>query len=149
MALIIEEGSGGLTTYAQMQIYIPEYMSPDNISDMLRLQPTDKKVKGDIVCRPSGRKVITVPISYWLLSTRHLLKHANMETHLEWLLNCLMPARDQILALQKVPGIFMQVRCILNSEERNTNFTAEQVKKLAELNTECFFVLYFDTAPYE
>jgi hypothetical protein len=147
MALIIEEGSDRLTTHAKMRIFIENDMSPDDISGMLRLQPTDKKVKGDIVCRPSGRKVITVPTSYWLLSTRCLLKHSNMETHLEWLLNRLMPAKEQILALQKVPGISMWVRCILDSEERNTKFTADQMKKLAELNMENSFVLYFDEDP--
>ena len=144
MAYIIKESEGPLTTYAQLYIGLPENnISPDDISDVLQLQPTDKRMKGDVVRRP--RKTMVAPKSFWLLSTRKLICSENMETHLDYLLDIIMPIKDKILDLQKSAGVSMWIRCIWCSEDDDTgvNFTVEQIKQLAELNISCSFGLYF------
>jgi hypothetical protein len=147
MALIIEEFEGPLTTYAEMTIYCPESMLSDDVSDMLQLQPTRKRTKGDIICRPSGRIVTTMKKSYWSLCTESLVKSGDMDVHLDWLLNRIVPVKEQIISLQKIPGISMNIRCIWCSGESDTgiNLAAEQIKRLAELNLDCSFGLYFDS----
>jgi hypothetical protein len=120
-------------------------MSPDNISGMLELQPTTKWIKGSLVCRLSGAVGIA-SANFWALSTEHLVQSKNIEPHLDWLLDRLMPVKDQIISLQKVPGVSMRISCFWSSEEDNIDisFTAVQIKKLAELNMVCSFAFYLD-----
>jgi hypothetical protein len=145
MAFIIKDFGGPLTTYASLYI-AHNNMSPDDISGILQLQPTDKQVKGDIICLPS-KKIKVAAISYWKLSTESLVQSEYMEPHLDWLIQQLLPVKDQIISLQKIPDILMRLRCIWCSGEENNgiNFTAEQIKRLAELNMDCSFGLYFDS----
>jgi hypothetical protein len=119
-------------------------MSSDYVSDVLQIQPTYKQTKGDVLCLPS-RKIKIAATSHWYLSTEKLIRSENMETHLDCLLAIIMPVKNKILDLQKVPGHTMWIRCIWCSEEVDTgvNFTIEQIKQLAELNISCSFGLYF------
>jgi hypothetical protein len=147
MDLVIEDVLDSLAIYAEMHVALPENMSPDDVSDILELPPTKKQKKGNIICRPSGRIVRTMEQGCWVLCTENQVKSGNMDVHLEWLLNRLMPAKDQILTLQKVPGLSMRVRCVWGSKECDTgaDFTVEEIKKWAELNLGFSFELYSDS----
>jgi hypothetical protein len=152
MALIVEKSGESLTVYARIIIYCTESMLlPDDITDMLQLQPTEKRVKGDVICRPSGRIVTTMKKSYWSLCSENLVKSGDMDAHLDWLLKRIVPVKEQIISLQKIPGISMNIRCFWCSRESDTgiDFTTDQIKDLAELNLNCSFVFYFDSDTWD
>jgi hypothetical protein len=109
MAQVIKNVVGPDTVFAEMRITVPEDMSPKDISDILQLQPTGR---GSVICRASERKKTT-----WVLSTWDMVKCGDMDVHLDWLLHRLMPVKEQILTLQKAPGLSMLVRCVWGSTD--------------------------------
>ena len=65
--------------------------------------------------------------------------------HLVWLLKQLVPAKEQILALQEKAGITMGVNCIWWSAfgDGGPTLWPEQMRGLADLNLECSFDVAF------
>jgi hypothetical protein len=144
MALVTDGVVGSRAAYAEMYIAAPENMSLVGVSDMLHLQP---RGKGDSICRPSGRRDKTAEVSYWVLSTRNMTESEDMVVHLGCLLDRLMPLKDEIISLQKLPDVSMRIRCIWGSKKADTGvyFLTEHIKKWAELNMDFTFELYSDS----
>jgi hypothetical protein len=122
----------------------PVVIKPAEISERLGVAPTRLSVKGVDEATPSG-KVRPAPKSLWVLSSEKEVDSLDVRRHLDWLIERLMPARQQLLELQLVPGTRMNVNCIWWSAHGTGGPTLwpEQMSALAELGLEVSFDVSF------
>lgn len=130
-------------TDAKLRIY-PGEMLPDHVTGRLGLQPTTTQSIGEVFRNSLGRER-TAAISGWFLSSEGKVSSLDLRRHLDWLLQCLMPAKQALLELQECPGVSMDVSCVWWSAHGDGGpvLWPEQMCKLAELNLECGFELAF------
>lgn len=130
-------------TYAALLVY-PEVLNPTAISERLRLVPTQLSVKGVDEATPSGR-VRPAPKSLWALSSEGQVDSLDLRRHLDWLIEKLMPVKQQVLELQLVPGTRMNINCIWWSAHGTGGpaLWPEQMAAIAELGLECAFDISF------
>jgi len=124
-----------LLTNASLCIY---YVDPEIVTHKLKITPTLWQKIGVSSALPSGKKKIGTVNSWVLDSDRHI-SSKDLRTHLNWLLDQIMPLKNQILELQQIPGTKMTIRCIWFSAEGvgGPTLWPEQMERMAELNLEC------------
>ncbi len=125
---------------AELRIYsIVE--SYERISSMLALTPTTAQNLGEEI--PTIRGTRIAKTTMWSLSSEAQVFSKDIRHHLDWLLELLDSQR--ISALQQCRGIKMFVCCIWWSAcgHGGPTLWPEQMKRLAELNLECSFDVYF------
>src|SRR5688572_7753401 len=121
-----------------------ENLDPAFVTSQLGIEPSETPKKGEIKRSSRGfsRKVKK---GGWFLSSEGHVDSKDVRRHLDWLLACLIPARNRILELQKIEGIRMSVNCLWWSVGGMGGPTLwpEQMSLLAELNLECGFDVSF------
>ncbi|MEM7349057.1 MAG: DUF4279 domain-containing protein [Chloroflexota bacterium] len=68
-----------------------------------------------------------------------------MCSHLDWVLDQLLPLSSQLAQLQSTPGVTMFINCIWWSAygQGGPILSPEQMKKMADLHLECNFDISF------
>lgn len=130
-------------TCAELLIY-PGAISPDEVSNRLRLPPTSQQLKGEQRTNSIGR-TRTIRVNGWFLSSERAVQSMDLRRHLDWLLDQLEPAAEAIRGLQDESGMRMGVNCIWWSKagQGGPTLWPEQMGRLAALNLECTFDISF------
>lgn len=134
-----------LETYLGYLVY-PEKISPDTITKVLQIEPTQINRLGEVRVNKNG-KSRTIKVAGWFLeSKKYFLLTSPIEQHMDWLLGKLLRCKEEILDLQKNLKIDMRISCVQRpfTEVAQFEFTSYQLSKLEELNLELGFSVSFD-----
>lgn len=134
--------------YAALFVY-PGERHPDEVSQLLNMEPTRKNVAGTTIINSSGRQR-KIPISGWFLSSEGKVKSKDLRDHINWLLNKIYAAKAGIKQLQGMEGLELGINCTWPSLAGHGGPTLwpEQMKIIAELELECTFDIYFEKNTY-
>ncbi|MCQ8233626.1 DUF4279 domain-containing protein [Pectobacterium carotovorum] len=132
-----------LECHALLAIY-PGEMHPDNISELLNIEPTERFVAGDEITNSIGR-TRKVNISSWFLSSENNVDSKDLRTHIDWVIDKLNGSHSGLRELQSTSGVKMSLRCVWWSATGHSGpvLWPEQMKALADLDLECAFDIYF------
>lgn len=130
-------------TCATIRIY-PFFQSANEISKTLGLVPTRFQDKGEQVDSPRGR-VREIKGTGWFLSSEGHVDSLDLRSHLNWILERLLPRKEQLKELQSSERMKMSLVCIWWSVSGHGGpcLWPEQMSALSELNLECSFDIYF------
>lgn len=129
------------TTYATLRII---GLSPDEVTSRLGLSPTDTFVRGDV------RHAAPMRHDGWFLSSKAAVDSKDARRHLDWILDQLCTQRAALRALVE-QGAKIDITCYWVSARGHGGpiISATQSKKLAELEVDVSFDVYFRDAPHE
>ena len=85
---------------AEFLIY-SDILSPDDVSNRLRLQATHAATKGVKIGERTNTPV-SIPRHMWQLSSEPNIVAADLDSHLSWLLAKLTPLHDQLRAIRSL-----------------------------------------------
>jgi hypothetical protein len=130
-------------TCAKLFIY-PGENSPDWVSKSLMIEPTNGSRKGEILLNRMGG-ARHAKLNFWFLSSEGKISSLDLRRHLDWLLDKLEPVSSRILDLQRVPGVTMAINCVWWSSHGHGGpiLWHEQMQRMAMLNLDCGFDIYF------
>lgn len=128
--------------FARLMIY-PGARHPDEISEILKIQPTAISVAGERATNSRGR-VREVKSSGWFLSTENHMKSKDIRQHIDWLVEIIMPHRHSLKIIQEMSDVKMTLRCVWFSLLGHSGpvLWPEQMRALADLDLECSFDIY-------
>ena len=121
---------------AGLWIY-PGDITPDEVTRMLCVEPTGVRVRGTEV--PSARtKTRRIRVNAWYQSSEGMVDSLDIRLHLDWVLDRVWPARDEILALQRRDGVKMYMLCSWWARYTCGGFALwpAQMARMAELGLE-------------
>jgi len=126
-------------TYATLRIH-SKHIHPDEVTRRLKVKPTRTTVAGT-AAGPKGRKHVNA----WYLSTQGKLRSKDSRRHIDWLLDKIEGASEEIGYLQN-QGAFMDIPCYWGSASGNggPTISPEQMKRLVPLNLEVWWDVYFE-----
>ena len=129
--------------FARLMIY-PGERHPDQITDLLGIQPTMTNVAGDKVKHVRG-SVRTVKYSGWFLSTENYVVSKDVRQHIDWLIEKIRPHRDALKSIQEMSDMKITLKCVWLSLLGHSGpvLWPEQMRALADLDLECSFDIYF------
>jgi hypothetical protein len=132
-----------LETRATLLVY-PKERHPDEITQLIGIEPTRCNVKGEEIINSIGRKRVTQN-NGWFLSSEGRVDSLDVRRHLDWLIAQLAPKVDILVEIQNIQGIKMAVVCAWYSRSGHGGPTIwpEQMEALARLNLELSFDVYF------
>ena len=124
-------------TWAALFIY---HIDPKLVTEKLGLAPTHYLSKGTATMLPSGTKMIE-EIDSWSFSSLKNVESKDTRTHLNWVLDRIMPVTQQLLELQTIAGVKTRMYCVWFSSQGGGGpaLWPEQMEKMASLNLECDF----------
>jgi len=143
--LIDDEYNTCKMTYVELCIY-GEDLNPAFVTARLGIESSTRQKTGETWGNIGGCDH-QHKVESWLLSSRGQVESRDVRRHLDWLLEKLVPAQQQILKLQTMRGVKMTVRCGWRSAygDGGPALWPQQMSSLAELNLECSFeVLFFE-----
>jgi hypothetical protein len=118
-------------------------MRHEAITEILGLAPTDAATKGEEYTTPAYKKKVA-KVTRWILSSGKEVESLDVRRHLDWLLDRLAGRQEAIESLHAASAR-MSVTCIWWSRSGHGGPTLwpPQMRRLAELNLECSFDIYF------
>ena len=127
---------------ASLLIY-PDYVHPDDVSRILKLEPKKKNVIGKEITNSLGR-TRKITVSGWFLSSEKFVQSKDIRDHLDWLLRKILPSKNGLMQLQNIEGIKMGIDCVWWAKGGGgPTLWPEQMKIMADLNLECAFDISF------
>ncbi len=132
-------------TYAGLRIY-HDALSPDQITDMLGIEPSCTQVKGRAITKSSGVEFMP-PIGGWFLSTKDVVVSRDIRRHVDWILNRLV-GTDEALRRLQAEGHRTDIFCYWLSADGHGGpmLSPEIMRRLGELELEIGFDIY---GPYD
>ncbi|MBC9132008.1 DUF4279 domain-containing protein [Frischella sp. Ac48] len=129
--------------YAALLIY-PNDIHPDKITELLKIEPTQKNIIGTKSINRIGR-IKEIKTSGWFLSSKDYVISRDLREHLDWLLNKIAPCKEPLEKLQTNKNVTMGIDCVWRSLAGHGGpvIWPEQMKIMCELNLECSFDIYF------
>lgn len=129
--------------YVKLLIY-PDALHPDEVSQILNLEPTKKNIIGTKITNSRGR-VREITIAGWFLSSENYVNSKDLRDHLDWLLNKIEPSSKALKQLQGYSNMIMGIDCVWRSLAGHGGpvLWPEQMQRMSELNLECGFDIYF------
>lgn len=94
-------------TCAKFLVY-PDSIEPIEIGRRLKLEPTLMKARGEKLSVTSNG---VAPRHFWMISSEEHVISKDLRRHLDWLLDQITPASQQILSLQLEPCV-MRISCV-------------------------------------
>jgi len=120
-----------------------ENLDPAFVTSQLGIEPTKTQKKGEVHRNSRGLER-TSKTGGWFLSSEDHVNSKDVRRHLDWLLERLIPVKDQLRSLQETEEIVMDVNCIWwSAGDGGPTLWPEQMRLLAELNLECGFYISF------
>lgn len=119
-------------------------MLPEEVTRCLGIHPSESRTVGEEIVNSLGRKRIARS-TFWSLSSEGHVRSLDLRRHLDWLLAQLATCAESLAALQAVRGVKMRVDCVWYSKAGHGGPTLwpEQMRRMADLNLECGFDIYF------
>ncbi len=132
-----------LETRAKLLIYTGD-MLPDKVTELLQIEPSEILRKGESVTNRIGRTRIH-KLNAWFLYSEPKIDSLDLSEHLNYVLETIYPAKEQLLSLHQNKQITMRIDCVWYSkgDTSGISLSSEQMKKMSELNLECSFNLWF------
>jgi hypothetical protein len=130
-------------TDVELRIY-PGDRDPDWVTAVLGIRATSVNRKGERHTSAIGR-VRTTPKNGWFLSSAGKVASKDARRHLDWLLDALEPAQEQLRSLVEDDGIRVSVICVWWSASGHGGpiLSPAQMSRLADLDLELGFDIYF------
>lgn len=130
-------------TRAALLVY-PDAMLPEEVTRCLGIRPSKSQTVGEENVNSLGRKRIARS-TFWSLSSEGHVRSLDLRRHLDWLLAQLTTCAESLAELQSVRGVKMRVNCVWYSKSGHGGPTLwpEQMQRMADLNLECSFDIYF------
>jgi len=130
-------------THLELRIY-PGHKSPEEISELLRIEPTRTQIKGTFVKNSRGRSR-EIKITGWFLSSEGIVASRDLREHVDWLITKLGSATRALQLLQESVDTKMTVSCTWWSAAGHGGpaLSPVQMAALSELNLEVSFDIYF------
>jgi hypothetical protein len=130
-------------TMAEFRVY-PGDINPDEVTQMLGLEPTSTQRMGGQSTNSLGRVRISKK-NGWFLSSENSIDSLDLRRHLDWLLEKIEPSAEAITQLQRTTGVSMTVHCVWWSAhgEGGPTLWPIQMRRLAALDLECGFEIAF------
>lgn len=88
------------TRVAVVLVIYSEAVSPSELTSRLGIEPTKKTEKGPKLGKESGA-LMQIPRHVWQLSSESNVSTMELASHLDWLLERLMPIHQQLAALRE------------------------------------------------
>ncbi len=120
--------------------------SVEEITEILGIAPSSHESQniGQIIVNSRGRQR-TAKLTCWCLTSDDIVASLDVRHHLDWLLQKLEGAEDQLRQVQGLPDTQMFVNCIWYSRHvKGPTLWPEQMAALSRLNLECSFDIYWD-----
>lgn len=123
---------------------VSDTMSPNEITSLLQIEPTDTVVKGDFVCEYNSKKFLS-PTNLWDFSSAEEVQSIHLYEHLNWMVEQIHGKSPAFRALEQAGA---DVR--LNLEVRTINYLSggwiepNIMRLLAQFNVEVKFRVRFD-----
>lgn len=129
--------------FARLMIY-PGLTHPDELTKLLKIQPTAINVAGSSVKNSRG-VIRNIKESGWFLDTEQHVSSKDIREHLDWLIAKIMPHRSELKVVQEMNDVKMTVKCVWFSQFGHSGpvLWPEQMRALADLDLECSFDVYF------
>ncbi len=126
-----------LETRAKLLVYTGD-MLPDKVTKLLHIEPSELLRKGESVTNRIGRTRIH-KLNAWFLCSEPKINSLDLKDHLNYILETIYPAKEQLFLLQKDKQIKMRISCVWYSkgDTSGINLSPDQMKKMSELNLEC------------
>jgi len=125
-------------TFATLRIF-SDVVLPGTVSSLLGLQATESFAKGEMY----GKQQRMRTYNAWQLSTLGHVVSRDSRRHLDWLLDRLEDRRDSLADL-RLKGCEIDVTCYwVSIGQGGPIIGPEQMKRLAELNLEVWWDVYF------
>jgi hypothetical protein len=130
-------------TRAKLFIY-PNDISQEEVTNILGIEPSRAHNLGKRILDPLGRTG-TAPRTVWGLSSEGHVHSKDLRDHLNWLLDRIEPCKDALDRLRTEHEGVMRIGCVWWSAAGHGGPTLwpEQMKRLADLEIECQFDIYF------
>jgi hypothetical protein len=130
-------------TCSKLIIY-PGEITPSLMKKYLKIEPSWVSTKGELRTSSHDR-IRTSKFNVWGLTSENKIDSLDLRRHLDWLLDKIEPCAQEIKALQDHESVQMVVVCIWWSKYGNGGpvLWPEQMLRLANLNLECSFDIYF------
>jgi len=101
-----------IRTYASLRL-VGEHVDPDVVSRITGLRADRACRRGDVVkvARPHPDAIHTRQHGLWLITSEGQIETADLEDHVEWLLQKIEPAKDEMVAYVQETGSWADVFC--------------------------------------
>ncbi len=129
--------------YVKLSIY-PGGMHPDEVSEILILEPTQQNNLGETITNSLGRTRV-IKQAAWYLSSELYVQSKDIREHLNWILEKINPSEIGLKQLQCNENVKMSLCCVWCSKYGHGGpvLWPEQMKNISNLNLECSFDIYF------
>lgn len=119
-------------------------IDPKWVADQLAIEGAQILVKGEKSLNIIGR-IRETKSNRWRLTSASAVESLDIRRHIDWLLEEVEPKRKILRMLQETEGIRMSVYCVWWSAAGHGGPTLwpEQMERLAKLNLELSFDIYF------
>lgn len=130
-------------TRVSLQIY-PEEISHEDVTRILGIEASKAQNQDSQIVTPL-RRIGVAPRTVWSLSSEGHVDSKDMRDHLNWLLDRVEPCKVGLDTLRIEHEGFMRINCVWWSARGQGGPTLwpEQMKRLADLEIECQFDIYF------
>ncbi len=135
-----DEHPSCVRTYSTLRVFSEE-VSPEEISQVLGLEPTASFRKGDAISPRLSRSRL---YHGWLLCTKGVVASRGTRRHIDWLLDQLEPAAEN-LRLLTARGVQADVYSFWESAQGQggPSLSVAQMSRLVRFGLECAYDVYF------
>jgi hypothetical protein len=129
------------STHVTLRIY-PGTIAIEEVSRRLSLTPTRTQTSSHRHTRPDGKVQAARPAG-WFVSSKLHVQSRDVRRHLDWLLDQLLPLRQELDSL-RAEGALVDVSCYWLSAfgHGGPELSPTQASKLASLELPCWFDFY-------
>lgn len=126
-------------TFVTLRIY-SDTLSPEEISTVLQLQPSDSTTKGEVV---GINKKRTRKHNGWFLTSDGFVASKDCRRHIDYLVDKISPFKGELKELEN-KGCSIDISCFWSSEngQGGPTLSPKQLKRLAELEIDLWFDIY-------
>lgn len=129
-------------TFATLRLY-GDGLRPAEISEQLRLQPTDTATRGERSRAPSGKERVA-PIGRWILETEGVIDSTDLGLHISWILDQLDVSGVVPTQLPDVSRADVCCFWVSSTGHGGPVISPEVLGRLARYNLTLDFDIYFD-----
>jgi hypothetical protein len=128
-------------TFATFRIYSGR-IDPDEVTARLLIEPSRFQRTGDPLTK--SKQAILAKMHGWFLTTDGAIESRDVRTHLDWLLERLVPRAEAVRSLQ-ADGCSMDISCywLSFSGHGGPSVRPAQMAQFARLGLELWFDVYF------
>jgi Domain of unknown function (DUF4279) len=127
-------------TYTTLRIF-SESISPQKITTLFGIDPTDSFVKDDAIGKCSAKQ----KQNGWFLSTETKVLSKDFRRHLDWIISVIIDYDDAVKNLH-LNGAEIDISCYwVSMGQGGPAMSCQQMKQLGHLGIDIWWDIYFDS----